>query len=188
MKQIVKKIFQKIYMLSIPRFISTSLSDNQAYPQVCLKASYDYRFFNKFRRDPVYKLILEHVSKIQGKKYLDLIIKDKDIYSKINEFKKNDIYGNPIQQVYPSIGQISPTTLRYIKVLTDLKYYFGNLNNLNICEIGVGYGGQCRIINAYFEPGTYFLIDIKPALMLTQRYLDNFVLNNALANFHFCYW
>ena len=51
------------------------------------------------------------------------------------------------------------------------------MNDIEICEIGVGYGGQCRIINSVYKPTKYHLIDIKPALMLSQRYLDNYILN-----------
>ncbi len=166
--------------MSIPKRISTSLSDNQAYPQVCIKASNDYRFFNNFRRNTIYNKILEHISEELGKKYLQLISNDSDILSSLNNFKPNDYYGNPRVYKYPGIGMISPTTLRYIKVLVDLKKYFQTLDKLNICEIGVGYGGQCRVINAYYKPSTYSLIDIQQALALTQRYLDYYILHSVL--------
>lgn len=178
---LITKTLQKIYGFSVPKRISTSVSDNQLYPQVCLKCSNDYRFFNVFRRNPIYNQILEHVTENQGSKYLELILKDSDISGVIDKFKANDNYGNPRMHEYPYIGMISPTTLRYIKVLVDLKKYFRILDNLNICEIGVGYGGQCRIINAYYKPATYCLVDIKPALNLAQRYLDNYILHSTLA-------
>ncbi len=57
---------------------------------------------------------------------------------------------------------------------------FKQLDNLNICEIGVGYGGQCRIINSVTSPNRYTLVDIQPALMLTQRYLDNYILSSIV--------
>lgn len=180
MNKIIAKAIQKIYALSVPMRISTSLSDNQAYPSVCLQASNDYRVFNNFRRNTIYNKILEHVSEEQGREYLDLILKDADIFNQIDKFKENDKYGNPRMYEYPSIGFISPTTLRYIKVITDLKYYFKTLDNLSISEIGVGYGGQCRIINAYFKPTTYCLVDLKPALMLAQRFLDNYIIHSTL--------
>ncbi len=180
MNKIIAKVIQKIYMLSLPVHISTSISDNQAYPSVCLQASNDYRVFNNLRRNAIYNKILEHVSEKQGREYLDLILKDADIFNQIDKFKENDKYGNPRMYEYPSIGFISPSTLRYIKVITDLKYYFRTLDNLSISEIGVGYGGQCRIINAYFKPATYCLVDLKPALMLAQRFLDNYIIHSTL--------
>ena len=180
MKQLLLKLFNKIYRRSLPKPYSTSLSDNQAYPQVCIDASSDYKLFNNFRRNPIYSKILEHVSEEQGKKYLQLISNDSDILGAINNFKPNDDYGNPRMWKYPGIGMISPTTLRYIKILADLKKHFRTLNNLNICEIGVGYGGQCRVINSYFKPSTFCLVDIEPALLLAQKYLNNYILDSAL--------
>ncbi len=153
---------------------------NQVYPQVCIQASVDYRIFDNFRRNPIYNGVLEHVSEEQGRAYLQIIANDLDILAQMDSFKPNDEYGNPRMCEYPDIGMISPTTLRYIKVLADIKAHFQTVDNLNICEIGVGYGGQCRIINAYFKPATYCLVDMQPVLALTERYLDNYILPSVL--------
>ena len=160
--------------------ISTSISDNQVYPQVCLQATYDYNAFNNFRRQPIYNEILDHTSEEQGKEYLEEISSDPEILEAINNFKANDEYGNPHVYEYPEVGTISPATLRYIKVLADLKGHFTSLNDLNICEIGIGYGGQCRVINGFYGASTYTLVDIQPALGLTQRYLDNYIIHSVL--------
>ena len=64
--------------------------------------------------------------------------------------KENNSYGGANKEEYENIGLISPT-LRYIKVLSDLIYHFGDLSNFNICEVGIGYGGQSRIIMSYFK-------------------------------------
>jgi len=145
-----------------------------------MQASIDYTFFNNFRRNPVYNQILEHVSEEQGGAYLQIISGYPDILGAMENFKLNDSYGNPRMYEYPGIGSISPTTLRYIKILADLKAHFNTVDGLDICEIGVGYGGQCRIINAYYKPAAYCLVDIQPALALTQRYLDNYILHSVL--------
>ena len=154
MKRVIKKILGKAPELSLERKLSTSLSDNQLYPHFCLQASNDLRIFNTFRRNFVYNEILEHASEEQGKAYLEQITKCPDILKKIDKFKANDLFENPEIFEYQYTGKISPTTLRYIKVLSDLKNLFGNLDGFNICEIGVGYGGQCRVINCYFNPNT----------------------------------
>ena len=178
---IYKKTYEKIHNLAIAERISTSISDNQSYPQVCIGASLNYRLFNKFRRNPVYNQVLEHVSKQQGEEYLRIISKDPDVFNVLDEFRANDNYGRPIQSEYPDIGKISPTTLRYVKVLSDIKNYVSpKLDGMNLCEIGVGYGGQCRVINAYSKPSSYCLVDIDPALRLAQRFLDNYALNSVV--------
>jgi putative sugar O-methyltransferase len=172
--------YRGMFFILNPRCIATSISDDQAYPQVCIKASNDYRRFNNFRRNPIYNMILEHVHNEHGHQYFQAICKDQEILGEMDKFKLNDAYGNPRMYAYNGIGMISPTTLRYIKVLSDLKSHFQTLDNLHICEIGVGYGGQCRVINAYYRPASYCLVDLQPALSLTQRYLDNFILNSVL--------
>jgi len=184
MHKVFEKLFGKIYnnmhTFTFPWRLPTSLSDNDTYPDICLQASSDAAHFENFRRNKVYNEILEHVSEQQGSEYLDIIEEDADIFSRMDTFKENDKYGNPRVFHYPSIGTISPTTLRYIKVLADLKVLFGTMDDLNIVEIGSGYGGQCRIITSYFKPDTYCLVDIKPALMLATRYLDQYAISSAL--------
>jgi putative sugar O-methyltransferase len=175
------KLLKKIIPSSLKRLekkLSTSISDNQIYPNFCNKASMDLKKFSNFRRNKVYKRILEHVSFDFGKAYLQET--PESLLKNIESFKNNDKWGNPELFEYPGIGKISPTTLRYIKVLGDLLSLFKQLNKLNICEIGVGYGGQCRIINSVTSPDKYTLVDIKPALSLTQRYLDNYILNSVV--------
>lgn len=169
------------YNLGMQSRLSTSISDNQIYPNFCIKASTDLRVFSNFRRNNVYRQILEHLSFEVGIAYLDEIKKNNfDLLENIVLFKENDDWGNPEIFEYPEIGKISPSTLRYIKVFFDLISLFKQIDGLKICEIGVGYGGQCRIINSVSSPSEYTLVDIKPALMLSQCYLDNYVLNSVL--------
>lgn len=181
MTRLVKKLFNEPDVPSASQDITTSLSDTEAYRQVCNAASNDYRLFRNFRRDPIYNRFLEHVTQQQGQECLEAIAAEPGIMGAMESFKLNDEYGNPRAFEYPGVGIISPTTLRYIKVLADLKTHFGSLDDLSICEIGVGYGGQCRIINAYCSPARYCLVDIRPALGLAQTYLDHFSLHSVLS-------
>lgn len=158
------------------RRMVTSLSDNDAYPQFCLDAASDYRRFQGFRRDPAYTKILEHVSKELGDEYLKIVAEDPSLAELLPRFAENDRVGGPLVHDYGAAGSFSPTTLRYAKVLGDLKRLFGSLDGMRIAEIGVGYGGQCRVLNAAYTPAEYRLIDLQPALALTGRYLDHFVL------------
>ena len=79
MRRTLVRILQRLQPTTVPRRISTSLSDNQAYPQVCLQAANDYRFFNEFRTNSVYNQILEHVSEQHGGEYLRLIAQDPEV-------------------------------------------------------------------------------------------------------------
>lgn len=184
-QQLIDKIRgKKIKSDFLPiRILNTSLSDNGDYPQFCLKASLDDEIFKNFKRYKVYNEILEHVGYDLGLKYYDEIKKlDVSLLKDnlITEFKKNDKVGNPILFNFNEIENISGSTLRYIHVLAKLKQLFGSLNNKKICEIGVGYGGQCRILSSFFKLKSYTLIDLKPVLGLAQKYLDNYPLNTVI--------
>jgi putative sugar O-methyltransferase len=159
-----------------------SISDNGLYPDFCQKAAQDSKTFFNFRSEKVYTAILEHVDFEHGEKYLNEIQFNKnELLQNFDEFKKNDDFGNPILCNYPAYGKISPTTLRYIKVLSDLIKLFKNLQSFKICEIGVGYGGQCRIISSAYNLIDYTLVDLKQVLMLVQRYLDSFALRSSVS-------
>lgn len=138
--------------------------------------------FKIFKTHPDYRYMLEHVSKEQGEEYIEQIkIKTPALIKQLPKFLTSDSLGNPIKYFYDSIQcEASPTTLRYIKVLADLCDLFGNLNGLNIVEIGVGYGGQCKIINDYFKPKSYTLIDLPGALSLSERCLKHFKVKNVI--------
>lgn len=184
-QQLIDKIRgKKIKSDFLPiRILNTSLSDNGDYPQFCLKASLDDEIFKNFKQYKVYNEILEHVGYNLGLKYYDEIKKLDESLLKdnlINEFKKNDKVGNPILFNFNEIENISGSTLRYIHVLAKLKQLFGSLDNKKICEIGVGYGGQCRILSSFFKLKSYTLIDLKPVLGLAQKYLDNYPLNTVI--------
>lgn len=79
--------------------------------------------------------------------------------------------GNPIKVQYEVIGEANPTTLRYIKVMGDLEKYFGDISNLIVTEIGIGYGGQARIITSQHIPKEYNLVDLDEVLKLGEKFL-----------------
>jgi hypothetical protein len=161
--------------------LKTSMSDNEKYPNFCLKAANDLLVFSNFRQNEIYRQILEHVDAILGGEYLEEIVKTRpDLINEMEKIKANDLYGNPRLYNYKSVGGICPSTLRYAKVLADLLNYFGSLDELKIAEIGVGYGGQCRVINAIARPSEYTLVDLKPALLLAKTYLDNYILSSVM--------
>lgn len=155
----------------------SSLSDNGRYPQVCLDATNSTSTFRHFRRIRNYTAILEHVSPEQGGLYLEAMRRRPELLAALPRFAANDTVGNPRIHPYPPHGEFSPTTLRYVKVLGDLLDRFGSLDGLSICEIGVGYGGQCRVIAEWCKPAEYCLVDIRQALGLAERYLDHFPLS-----------
>ena len=165
----LKKTFRKLCLQQ------SSLSDHSAYTAFCELASRDEEVFASFKRHPVYTPILEHVTEEQGSAYLEKILSDSpNLVEFFPKFRENDLYGNPHTYSYNSFGEFSPTTLRYIKVLGDLLRFFGDLSALNIVEIGIGYGGQCKIISDYCGLRSYTLIDLDSPLKLAKKYLNRY--------------
>jgi putative sugar O-methyltransferase len=152
------------------------------YINTCRLAVSDDRYFDTFKSDAAYNIILEHVSYEQGLAYIDEIEKNNAIMSQIDRFKENDTIGGAKVQDYSNrnIGYISPSTLRYVKVLHDLHSLFTDLNNFDICEIGGGYGGQCKIIDVFFKIKSYTIIDLEDVNKLSKFYLNRLGVNTEI--------
>jgi len=157
-----------------------SESDGGDYVYFVRKAISNYKLFINFKRHPSYQAILEHVNKEDGEKYLEIIKNQSpSLLRNIDNYKANDLIGNPIKHIYPEIGEISPTTLRYLKVTSDLSRLFNNCLGEKVVEIGVGYGGQLLINDRTFDIKEYHLFDLPPVLILVSQYLESFILNCA---------
>ena len=169
---VFRKLSKFIIFNSQFRKTKTSISDDNVFPRFALNASENNKIFSNFRQSSELISILEHVSSKQGEQYLQYIIENK--YFSIQEIKDfcSESVGNPAKINYDLIGIASPTTLRYIKVLGDLEMYFGNLSNYIMTEIGIGYGGQARLITSKFKPKKYNLIDLDEVLKLGKKYLE----------------
>jgi len=156
----------------------TSISDTNPYKNIVDVITRSDELFKDFKRNSVYQEILEHVNMETGMRYLDVIkIKYPSILEHVNKFKTNDKIGNAVTYQYGDIN-ISPTTLRYMKVLGELVEMFGSLNDMNIIEIGAGYGGQCKIIHDIFTPKLYTIVDLPQVLKLDEKYLSYFNIEN----------
>ena len=153
-----------------------------SYIDICNLAAINSSVFNNFKRNKYYVQILEHVSPEIGLKYLkEIMLANKiDLINKKEMITCNDLYGNPFIVDY-DILKISPSSLRYAKVCSDILRFFNfEMESIDIVEIGIGYGGQCLILNNFFNIKNYYLIDITPALSLAKTYLEKFVLTSKL--------
>jgi hypothetical protein len=159
----------------------TSISDHGDYRNLCRDASVKNDVFSRFRSEAAYNNILEHVSIEQGHSYLvSTFHNSPHLLQFFDKFKINDKFGGPkVHDFGPVVGSISPTTLRYIKVLSDLCFSFGDLSGLKIIEIGGGYGGQCAIISQLYQHASYTIIDLPEPLALQKRFLDSVGIKNV---------
>ncbi len=160
--------------------LAGSLSSlDEDYLGVCRMAVLDSRVFANFRHHPGYTTILEHVTEAQGTEYLRMLLAGNRASTGIDEAARNDTIGGPRTMTLSTGTQISPTTLRYLKVSNDLETLFGNLDGTDVVEIGVGYGGQCRVLDSLFELNSYTLIDLAPVLDLASEFLSRFPLRTT---------
>ena len=148
----------------------TSISDLDYFLNSVRAALDDGDKFRMFKRLPGIETI-EGVPPTQGAEYRDIVLhQTPDLLVYLDKFKENDKYGDPKTSEYQE-GMMSPTTWRYIKVLSDLQVLFGDLADWDIVEIGAGYGGQCKIINDVYDIGSYTIYDLGPVSELIRKYL-----------------
>ena len=155
-----------------PRAGDSSVSDSSAYLQIISSAVQNNESFAKFRSNREYRQILEHVSKSQGYEYLresDLnTSKLKEMIAKVDFL---NICGLPLVYFYPRLGFLSPTTLRYIKVFNELIRLFPNIAEMNIAEIGGGFGGQAAVLRKLSGFKSYTIYDLPEVHELQLRFL-----------------
>ncbi len=165
-------------LISRPEFVDDerdrSLSDDGYYVKAVRQACVSQKKFEQFKRDPDYRTVLEHVSEEQGRQYLDVLNTEApDFVDQVEGFKANDRIGNPILATYDKAGSISPTTLRYMKVASDIRKTFGCDEFKKVAEVGVGYGGQLLTLDAVLKIGSYRCFDLPDVLVLVSKYLQS---------------
>lgn len=148
-----------------------SLSELDDYLTLCRVASQNTEFFKKFRSCKSYRAILENVDGVAGEELVNVI---KLLGRQAEEFSHlwHPEIGNPYTYHISNLGRVSPTELRYSKVLCELDLFFGPLDDFTISEIGVGFGGQGGQIMQSNSVEEYEFIDLEEPLHLVNRYLS----------------
>lgn len=145
-----------------------------------------------FKSNTRYSAILEHISKNQGDDYLFEITKRFGYFYNthknllIDLCKINDSCGVPTKYDFLHFSDCSPTNLRYILHSLLILTYINecNLNNIDIIEIGGGYGGLCFFIFKLshlfnIQIKSYSIFDLKEPLLLQEKYLENINIKNV---------
>jgi hypothetical protein len=134
-----------------------------------------------FKSNGDYTYVLEHVGQDHGNEYYRLIKSEFSIEDdKIGDFcRLNDSFGNPTKYFIPGCNiRVSPTSLRYIYhtclILEHIRSL--DLTDLNIVEVGAGYGGLALCMNFFGSDRirSYTCIDLPEALQLQELYLSKF--------------
>ncbi len=159
----------------------TSISDIPQYTEICAAAASNPAILSVFKKCFEYRLVLEHVTRSQAIQYLEFINHDQDVLSTIKKVSKVEI-GSPIAYPFEGLGEISPTQIRYGKILKDINNLFVDLHNFDIVEVGIGNGGLAAQIASQFKLNSYRLVDLSEVLNLTRQTLKPFI---ELTNFEF---
>lgn len=144
-----------------------------------------------FKSNDNFVYMLEHVSPVMGDGYLNEIIKkfatiynDKKDYL-IDISHKNDFYGKTKKVCFSDFTTCSPTNLRYILhsffILSHMRDC--SLNEVDVIEIGGGYGGLCFFLHklcSLFDINlkTYTIFDLPEPLLLQEKYLNALDITN----------
>lgn len=139
--------------------------------------------FSNFKTNDAIVEIIETVPKKFGDLYLQNIINNK-FFKDINwdyVQKINDI-GGPRNYEFDIINKkilLSPTTLRYVQFTLEIVEHIleKNLNNIEIVEIGGGYGAQACLFFMFsdkFIIKKYTILDLEPVNKLQRLFIHNF--------------
>ena len=155
----------------------TGVIDIDDWRNLCYSAARNDEVFKDFRSQPLYLNVVEGVTAELSRKYLEMILNDYDFKIR-NEMwptlLQNDALGSPPRYLYDfgnSSICSSALTLRYIKVFCDLVSLFDFDKIQSVAEIGIGFGGQCRIVLNFLSNLRYNLIDLPEVLLLVERFL-----------------
>jgi len=141
-----------------------------------------------FKGNSNYTTILENASKELGNQYIEVI--GEEILNYIKYIYNNDKYGNPIKNYFKFLNIIiecSPSNFRYIyHAMLILKYLISiNKKEVDIIEIGGGYGGLCYYLmklSKYYNIiiKSYHIFDLKDVSKLQKLYIDNIIPDNNI--------
>lgn len=172
------------------RHTKNSVAATPAFPDFSIPGSYlnqVYRItnsstkFRRFKKNLIYNEVLEHLWYDDGLRYLEILEKDNpELFERLasNNFSFDDSIGSPRKFDFGFAADLSPTTIRYVKVANDIGTLFGPRLG-RIVEIGCGYGGQCAILDELFDVTHYTLIDVFPVTDLIQYYLETQVIRGS---------
>tara|TARA_Y100000310_G_C20698691_1_gene827711 strand:+ start:4875 stop:5738 length:864 start_codon:yes stop_codon:yes gene_type:complete len=159
------------------------------YSEASQSAAINEQSFSTFKQNPNYTYELEHTSPPLGEHYITLLKKEhEEDIKKINwdNVRLNDKYGGTnkyqFSKLEPYCGKdfgFSPTTIGYLylalRMVNSLKEK--DIKEVDVFEIGCGYGGQCFLFNIVADflevtVNSYNLVDLKYPILLQKKYLS----------------
>lgn len=148
----------------------TSISDSDPYTNLCELAADSEEVFSRFKSEVAYRTILEHVGFVNGLRYLHILNK-RGVDLPTSFLGTHSNIGDPELYTFRGLGKISPSLLRYFKVASDFDELFPKWRDMEIVELGIGYGGQIAVLKQWGHRREYLGLDLKPVVKLAEKYL-----------------
>lgn len=148
------------------------------YREVCRDAILDDAIFQNFRSIKAYFDAVECGQGGEFAHYIKSHATPKTL-SLIPEFRKLDLYGNPVRNDISEFGLFSGTTLRYILFADHISRLFDLPQDYTVVEIGAGFGGQAYVLSQLHPFSQYYIYDLPEVEMLIDKMMSILSVSNV---------
>jgi len=159
----------------------------QFWQDSTILAAEDNNFFRHFRRSDAFMRVIEGSPKVSGIWNLRRLKKNAKFISALPLLQSSEWVGSPLNLIDFKIDAVNyffnPTTIRYANNVCNYIDFFGDgvLSDMDIYEIGGGYGGECKVFNDFAMQvysrdlrDHYHVFDLKSSYGLIQKFLSGF--------------
>lgn len=176
---VIVLLFFAVTSLQAEVAVQKSTTGNSVpYREVCRDAALNDAVFQNFRSIKAY---FDSVECGQGGEFAHYIKSHatSKTLSLIPQFRKLDLYGNPIRNDIPGFGLFSGTTLRYVLVADHISRLFDLPQDYTVVEIGAGFGGQACILSQLLPFSKYYVYDLPEVEMLIDKMTSTLSVNHV---------
>ena len=156
----------------------STTGNSTPYREVCRNAAQDDTTFQNFRSIEAYFNAVECGQGGEFANYIRSYATSKTL-SLIPQFRKLDLYGNPVRNMIPEYGQFSGTTLRYVLFADYISKLFDLPEDYKVVEIGAGFGGQAYVLFQLLPFSQYYIYDLPEVEMLIEKMMSTLSVVNV---------
>jgi hypothetical protein len=172
-------LFFAVNSLEAENAVQKSTTGNSVpYREICQNAALNDAVFQNFRSMKAYFDAVECGQGGEFANYIKSHATSKTL-SLIPEFRKLDLYGNPVRNDIPGFGLFSGTTLRYVLVADHISRLFDLPQDYTVVEIGAGFGGQACILSQLLPFSQYYIYDLPEVEMLIDKMTSTLSVSNV---------
>ena len=175
---IISLMFTSLFLYGEVASQNSMTGKSAPYREVCRNAALDDLVFQNFRSIEAY---FNAVECGQGGEFADYIRNygTSKTLLLMPQFRRLDLYGNPIRNKIQEFGLFSGTTLRYILFADHISRLFDLPKNYTVVEIGAGFGGQAYILSKLLPFSQYYIYDLPEVEMLINKMMSTLSVHNV---------